>query len=259
MRGSLFPLFLIGAVVVVVACGLGWQRRAAEVMRAEVERLRGEREAWTHVQAENRRLAEVQVSETELKALRGDHAAVERLRGEIEGLRKRAEESARAVAKSAAPRERVITEVPLAAGAWKNSGNATPVAAFETVLWAAAGGDVDKLASLLRFDEGVRSQAEALFSGLSAATRAEYGTAERLIAALTARDVPLGTAKLFDTKADYGGDRRMAAQLKDPEGKSRVALFSLRPEGGTWGLVVPASAVEKYTAMLKGAGPEAGK
>ena len=243
----------------VVAGGLGWQWRAGAALRAEVERLRGEREAWGHVRAENRRLAGAQASAKELEALRGDHAAVGRLRGEIEGLRKRAEESARVAAERAAPRERVITEVPLAASAWKNSGNATPAATFETVLWAAAGGDVDKLASLLRFDPEVRAEAEALFASLSTAKRAEYGTAERLIAAFTARDVPLGTAKLFDSRMEYHGDRQMAAQLKDPEGKSRVAMFGLRPEGGTWGLVVPASAVEKYAAMLKGAAAGAGK
>jgi hypothetical protein len=90
--------------------------------------------------------------------------------------------------------------------------------------------------------------------------RTEYGTPERLIAALTARDVPLGKAKLFDTKADFSGDRRMAMQIYETEGKApRGVLFSLRPKGGTWGLVVPASAVEKYAAMLKGGNAGAGK
>jgi len=96
--------------------------------------------------------------------------------------------------------------------------------------------------------------------GLPESMRTEYGTPKRLIAALTARDVPLGKAKLFDTKADFSGDRRMAMQMYETESKApRGVLFSLRPESGTWGLVVPASAVEKHAAMLRGEYRGAGK
>jgi len=81
-----------------------------------------------------------------------------------------------------------------------------------------------------------------------------------LIAALTARDVHQGKVKLSDTKADVSGARWMVMQISETEGKApRGVLFSLRPEGGTWGLVVPASAVEKYAVMLKRKEPDAGK
>jgi hypothetical protein len=52
----------------------------------------------------------------------------------------------------------------------------------------------------------------------------------------------------------------MVMQISETEGKApRGVLFSLRPEGGTWGLVVPASAVEKYAVILKRKEPDAGK
>lgn len=249
---SVLTLFAGGFSVIVV-----WQRQTAAGLRAEVELEREQARARGQLAAETARLRAMQISAADLEALRGDHAALVRLRGEIDGLRRRADEAARVVAAKAVevakPREPSILEGPLPATAWKNAGSATPAAALETVLWAAAGGEVDALARMLRFDAGVRAQLDALFAGLSVATRADYGTPERLIAALTARDVPLGKAKLFDTKAEFNGDRRMAMQLYETEGKAlQGVLFSLRPEGGTWGLVVPASAVEKYAAMLRG-------
>lgn len=259
--------FLAVLVLLVGGFASAWvgQRQTAAGLRAEVELQREQARARAQLAADTARLRANQISAADLEALRGDHAALVRLRGEMDALRSRAEEAARAVAAKAAavakPREPSILEGPLPASAWKNAGTATPAAALETVLWAAAGGEVDALAGLLRFDAGVKARMEGLFAGLPESVRTEYGTPERLIAALTARDVPLGKAKLFDTKADFSGDRRMAVQLYETEGKApRGVLFSLRPEGGTWGLVVPASAVEKYAAMLKGAAAvEAGK
>lgn len=259
---------IFSAVLVLVAGGFSaavvWQRQTASALRAEVEFQREQEKSRAQLAAETARLRAKQISAADLEALRGDRAALARLRGEIDALRRRAEEYARVVAakavEAAKPREPSILDGPLPASAWKNAGSATPAAALETVLWAAAGGEVDALAGLLRFDVGVRARVDALFAGLPDSVRTEYGTPERLIAALTARDVPLGKAKLFDTKADFSGDRRMAMQINETEGKApRGVLFSLRPKGGTWGLVVPASAVEKYAAMLKGGNAGAGK
>ena len=228
-----------------------WQRQIGAMLKTEVELQREQAKARAQLAADTARLRTGQISAADLEALRGDHAALLRLRGEID--------AAKAV-EAAKPRAPSILEGPLPASAWRNAGSATPAAALETVLWAAAGGEVDALAGLLRFDVGVRARVDAMFAGLPDSVRTEYGTPERLIAALTARDVPLGKAKLFVTKADFSGDRRMAMQLYETEGKApRGVLFSLRPEGGTWGLVVPTSAVEKYAAMLKGGNAGAGK
>ena len=256
---AVLTLFAGGFSVVVV-----WQRQTAAMLRAEVELQREQVKTRAELAANIARLRAEQISAADLQALRADHLAMVRLRGEIDGLRRRADETARVVAvkaiEAAKPREPSILEGPLPASAWRNAGSATPAAALETVLWAAAGGEVDALAGLLRFDAGVRARVDALFAGLPETTRAEYGTPERLIAALTARDVPQGKAKLSDTKADISGDRWMVMQISETEGKApRGVLFSLRPEGGTWGLVVPASAVEKYAVMLETKEPDAGK
>lgn len=216
------------------------------------------------MEAETARLRASQTSTADLEALRADHAAVARLRDEIGALRRRAEESAHvavtmAAAKASEPSGPSILDGPMLSAAWKNAGSATPAATLETVLWAAAGGEVDKLAGLLIFDPAVRTRAEAMFAGLPEQTRAEYGTAERLIATLTARDVPLGSAKLIDPKFEDPTGRKMVVQLYEKEGKEpKHAMFSLRREGEGWRVVVPMNAVDNYASILKGRPANAG-
>ncbi len=241
-----------------------WQRQAGATTRAELGSLRDQQQERARLEAENARLRASQISSVDLESLRGDRAALTRLRGEIETLRRQAYDPARVATaraeEEARPPKLSILETQVRASEWRNAGTATPVATLETVLWAAAGGDVDKLASLLVFDPGVRAKAEALLAGLPEATRKEYGTPERLIAALTAKDVPLGMAQIFDPKAEDASGRHIVVNLLPPTGAgARFMAVSLRQEGSVWKLGVPASAVEKYAAMLKGTEAGAGK
>lgn len=81
----------------------------------------------------------------------------------------------------------------LAASDWSNAGRATPQATLETALWAAAAGELDLLAETLVFDERGRGAAEQLLRNLPQETRAQYQKPERLIALLAAKDVPAST------------------------------------------------------------------
>ena len=257
---------VLATVTVVVAAGLALQQQAAIELRDEVELLRESTRDFARVRAENLRLAAARVAAAELETLRADRAAVVRLRGEIDALQKRGDElppRAKAApaavqdiaAVSAAPRTPIMDEV-VPAKLWTNAGRATPAAALETTLWAAAGGDVDVLASGLVFDAQARAKAEAIFAGLPDGVRARYGSPERLIAMLTARDVPLEGAHIIDTKARKGNLAGLGAQLLDASGTTRMVFLVLRQDGPEWKLVVPTSAVEKYARMLAG-GPVA--
>ena len=72
--------------------------------------------------------------------------------------------------------------------AWKNAGKATPEAATETVLWAALGGDVDTLSNSVVFTPTAREKAEAWFGSLPESTRQQYGSAEKVMALIIAKD-----------------------------------------------------------------------
>jgi hypothetical protein len=233
----------IGALVAGAIWLLVAQRTTGEALRSEIVRLSEEQRERTRLLAENRRLRAAQVTAAEMETLRAD----------IEKLRRSADAKASAVAK-AAPKEYVpsIFDGPMPPSMWKNAGAATPGAALETVLWAAAGGDTEALAArLVFFDVRVRAKAEVLLAGLPEATRAQYGSPEQLLAALTAKDVPLRNATIYDTKTEYDGERIVIAQLSDGEKRSTGVRFMLRKEGEEWRLVVPQSAVENYAAALK--------
>lgn len=79
---------------------------------------------------------------------------------------------------------------------WSNRGAGTPRAALETALWAAAGGDVSSLSSLLELDAATRAKADALFAKLPLQARLAYPNSEALIASITLGRIPLAEAQI---------------------------------------------------------------
>ena len=79
---------VLAALVVGGGIGLTLQWRQAMTLRTELERAKFNAEERAHLRAENQRLREKQISAIELERLRADHAALPRLRAEIEALNK---------------------------------------------------------------------------------------------------------------------------------------------------------------------------
>ena len=182
-----------------------------------------------------------------------DEEALAQLKKDIAELEARAAARARLKPTPAANAiNSSITEKMLPVAEWKNAGIATPTATLETALWAAAAGDVEELAGLLSIDPVVRTQVNAMLMSLPESLRQDYGTPERLIALLAAGDVPLGAAQIHDFKASDLNGTKLTAVLRDTENKYRSANLTLRQEGEAWKIVVPAKAVDRYAAMLKG-------
>jgi hypothetical protein len=240
---------------------LAWRHRETRALKAQVAHAGRERES-------QRQLARIRVADTERagadaqKATEGngeeaDREAIARLRAEIEQLKARAAARLRADAPSSnavAKIEASILQEMLPVEQWKNAGQATPPATLETALWAAAAGDVEALAGLLSIDPVVRTKVNAMLMTLPVSLRQDYGTPERLIALLATRDVPLGAAQIHDFKDSDLSGTKLVAVLRDTESKHRSANLTLRQEGEAWKIVVPARAVERYAAMLKGDG-----
>jgi hypothetical protein len=246
-------LTLLVALVAAVATGLAWQRQTTTKLRGEIARQRAEGRGRAQLRTENQRLASAQPTAEELDALLAERAAVAQLRTELDSLRRRALASAttrQATAPKPAPVTPPLTGNVLAHPLWQNLGAATPAAAFETTLWASAGGDIDALAGLLALDPEARTEALALFAHLPEKLRQEFVSPERLVAVLTAKDVPLGSATILG-QYPSPADTKLAAQIFDAEGQQKISLFSLRAEGDRWRLVVPGNAVKRYAAWLR--------
>ena len=75
---------IFSAVLVLVAGGFSaavvWQRQTASALRAEVEFQREQEKSRAGLEAETARLRAKQISAADLEALRGDRAALARLR-----------------------------------------------------------------------------------------------------------------------------------------------------------------------------------
>jgi hypothetical protein len=261
MRPGKWPYAVISTLAVAAVALLGWQHRAANELRGEIARQRTQARERTRLQAENQRLVAAQPTAEELADVIARRMAQEQLRSQLAAMHRR-EEAARAGAtlRGVADPNAAVPSLKgnlLAAERWINAGQATPEAAFQTTLWASAAGDLDSLAELLAFDVEARSQATATFDRLPAAVQNELGTPERLIALLTAMDVPLGRASILGQFPSPTGTK-VSALLIDAAGKSKTTLFTLRAEGDRWRLVVPAAVVKRYADWLQPPGAAAG-
>jgi hypothetical protein len=244
MRGPRTAFWLL-ATLIALACGGLWlqhesilaaamERDAVAVAAADLARAR----------AEHQRLQTAQVAPEQLAALRADHAAVTRLRDELETLRREADQRPPEPAPAPPPKK-------ISAAEWKNAGRATPTAAVETVLWAAAGGDIDALAKAVVFDAKVRPSVDAFFAALPPALREQYGTPERLVAFFTAKDIPLGAMTIVGQKPVGTDGAQVALLLEGTDGATpRKAVLSLQRDDEGWRLRVPPAAVQNYANIL---------
>jgi hypothetical protein len=138
----------------------------------------------------------------------------------------------------------------LRAEQWQNRGFATPENALETVLWAAAGGDLDTLKTALQFDAAGRAEAEAVLARLPTSTRETYRTPEGLMTLFIAGDAPLGSLNVL-SRQDTGPATALAyAALTDANGAIRQACLSFVRDGERWRLVVPANAIAKVAQRV---------
>ncbi len=88
---------LFGALAVFAGAAWWLQTQETEVLRGELAMLREERGELRRLTEQNRRLSAAQVPAAELERLRADHAAIGRLRAEIERLRATTEATAKRV------------------------------------------------------------------------------------------------------------------------------------------------------------------
>lgn len=135
----------------------------------------------------------------------------------------------------------------------KNAGKLTPEAAAETVLWAAAGGDVDTLANSIVFTPTAREKAEAWFAGLSENTRQQYGSAEKVLALMIAKDAAALTGMQILGQKEVAPDNvGVRVRFASSDGKTKDDNFLMRRSTDGWRLVLPDNAVEKFAKQLSG-------
>lgn len=247
-----------------------WPRAGHDILRGEVAALRAELRAAGELKEEHRRFVTGAPSEAEVERLRAGHAALVRLRDELAGLKGRADKQAgEAAAKTTADRASRVTPDPAApAGAgpvvsaeeWKNAGRTTPAAALESLMWAAAGGDIETMVAAISLNYDSRVLAKARLAEMPEALRESYGTPERLVALLTMPNVPLGAMQVIKIDVSVPANTQntemavMQVRLKSAEERwqeKTLVLFRNPTNADGWRFAVQTPAVAEYLAMLK--------
>lgn len=255
-------------LILVAALGIFWavERFQTNLLRTQLAAVDDRPREIAGLQREQARLRALQQGEDKDALLR--RIAAERAR-----LHASAEPSH---ASSAAPE-------PLDEGEWKpvqdwkNCGQATPAATVETTLWAAAGGDVATFKRLIVLSDQTRAAADALLARLPPEARAQFASAEDLVASYSMARVPLGEAQAVWFNQSGPNDATVAVFLKNPatptgavdftpatpasvdkrappqappDHETSTAYLALRRGANGWQLVVPPQAVDQIAKPL---------
>jgi hypothetical protein len=260
-------------LAVSVVAGLWWalEHSTTAELRLQIEAQREENRELETLRRERERLRALQPDPTELARLRNELSETARRQRELE-LEQATKKTARP------PVTELTVGETLPPSAWQNRGSATPLSTVETMLWAAAGGDIATLQRLVEFDATARAKATELFARLPESSRALYATAENLVAALTAKAIPIGDAQLV-WQHQHGPDDAIACLWVDnPEAAKTIssnseakrdanspptapanhargrAFLQLHRTDDGWRVVVPAHAMNTLAKELLGAG-----
>lgn len=256
----------LGITAVVAVAGAGAifiQQQSLAELRGEIALLREEGQRmsteWERMRREEAKARQVSaVAGTSGAAAAGPEAReVAALREEVNALKKSAQEFGRVIqaAQAKSAESSIPTKlVPMAE--LKNGGRATASAAIETVLWAATGGEVDVLAQGIGFTPTAKAKAEAWFAQLSDATKAQYGSPEKLIALMIAKDAAaVSGMQVLGQREITADDVGMRVRFGTEDGKTKDDSFLLHrsPTNG-WQLVLSDPVVEKFAKQVAGGG-----
>jgi uncharacterized membrane-anchored protein YhcB (DUF1043 family) len=257
MRTSTWPYVVIGLLVVGVAFAVWHRRTTLEQLRADVANQQSAVAERARLRENHRRLLAAQPSDAQMDETATNHALATELRAQLAEVPQRVADNLSAETR-ATPLEIVSLEGnSVSADRWQNAGRDTPAAALQTALWAAAKGEFGELVASMSFDPEAKLQAHVAFSQLTPSLQRDLGTPERMVALMTAMDVPMGRATIIRNFSNDSG-QKLAVRLTDESGENKTSVLSLQSEGGQWRFKVPVSAVTRYAEELASLGRSVG-
>lgn len=186
----------------------------------------------------------------------GENAELVKLREEMTALQKNTGDIAKfaQLAQTVKALEKFSDGVPnnlIPAGALKNSGKATPEASTQTALWAAVNGDVDALAGTLLFTASAQKKADAWFATLPDATRQQYGSPEKVVALMIAKDADSLTGLQVIGQQEVGPDNvGVRVRMAGADGKTKDDTLFMHRSADGWKMVLPDPVLEKFARQL---------
>ena len=247
---------IVGVLAVAGAIGVFRQYRVNADLRGEMATFREQSDQLGKLRTENERLAK---TANEVAALRAANAELGGLRREVGDLKQRNDDLSRQFSRRPEPKP-VVADEPraslqpgmLAAETWRNVGHGTPEAAFQTMLWAAMGGDVELHAKSITFTPESRAKIETLFATLPDNLRAQYGTPERMVSSFMSSDMPFAGMQVLGHTMQGTDTALLDTQWQYANGQVRENQWQFqRGSDGQWRQVIPAPLFDKWATMLR--------
>jgi hypothetical protein len=239
------PSILFIVLTVVIAAALTAQHRATLRLMREVRGAQAQADERARLWAKHEALAAQQISAAELERLRSDHAALPRLKSEIDAARQHTAELERAATPKAP-----VALTP--AAEWKSAGfTTTPAAAVETLLWASSHRDLSTLAAGFVLEPAAQTKVDEMWAGLPAFGQEKFGSAAHMIASLLAQDGAAIAYMGIESQREVDADTTsVKARVENSDHQGKTETFELRRIDGIWHLVVPQRALDRYSRSL---------
>ena len=169
-----------------------------------------------------------------------------RLRGEINALRQQLDAS-RIAGRNSSPSPpppdnyQQVLEAPtvpmIPAALWKNAGDATPEAAFQTLYWAMANHDTNTFSRTLAWEPGARAKCESLFAESPPAVQQHYGSIDGVVYNLLSGISPIGSYGIVSNYAS-GDVSTLLEQHQYQDGRVRQNEVTFHRFDGGWRLIL---------------------
>ena len=225
----------------------------AAQLRQALATARQQAQAAAALEQENRnRRAGLSTSEA-LRRMQEEHAALSRLRLEVEELRRQAEQRLQRGARpSAEPPQPPAVWVE---ADWDNRGRDDPASTVITTLWAVTRGETARLAEAIQLRPEGQQRLQKLLDELPPELRASFSRPEELAAALATRDVAPASIEFLDpaTESDKEHPHFKGLRIRVTDratGQERFpTLATVRTDAG-WKLIVPTTVLDRQLARL---------
>ncbi len=139
----------------------------------------------------------------------------------------------------------------------RHAGSASPAVLTESLCWALNARDQQSLGELVALSGEAAKRADVLFAGLDPAKRAQYGTPERMVAAMLMAGTPVSALEIFQEVGRADSPDWAMARLRvtytDGAKKESAVIAVQTPEGWRW--LVPPSLLARFEPILQGKPP----
>lgn len=258
------PFQIVVTILVVGAgvAGLALLHLGNQHLRQRVKDNRRQSERVVQLRAEThetqRLLSQVEGGQADsVRAVRGELA---RVREEVAALETKAHVShAKATAQAAIDAEAAASNRDPEKGVmrlenFQNLGQATPSAAFQTLVWAATQGREEQLMRVVGLTSEARAKAEALLANLPPDQRSEW-SAERVGAKfLIALLNEVAVLQIMGVTVEDGGSR-VQLEVRFPQVSKRETTQRIpmqRSAGGDWQILIAEGQIERVRKNIQG-------